>query len=70
MLTTRIEESYAQEINLRIQDGYGLFEESATQHIVMITRNGEVGRPRLALAREQLETLHGTVVFQLSRSFL
>ena len=40
------------------------FEESATQVIVMITRNGEVGRPRLALAREQLETLQGTVVFQ------
>ena len=31
------------------------FEESATQPIVMITRNGEVRRPRLALAREQLE---------------
>ena len=29
------------------------FEESAAQAIVMITRNGEVGRPRLALAREQ-----------------
>ena len=89
----RIEETYAQEINL---SGYlhqllGIFnelrchfqgiaeeserdmdwfEESAAQAIVMITRNGEVGRPRLALAREQLETLHGTVVFQLSRSFL
>ena len=70
MLTTRIEESYAQEINLRIQDGYGLFEESATQHIVMITRNDEVGRPRLALAREQLETLQGTVVFQLPREIV
>ena len=70
VLTTRIEESYAQEINLRIQDGYGLFEESATQHIVMITRNGEVGRPRLALAREQLETLQGTLVFQLSRDIV
>ena len=41
------------------------FEESSTQPIVMITRNGEVGTPRLALAREQLETLQGTVVFQL-----
>ena len=36
------------------------FEESAIQLVVTITRNGEVGRPRLALAREQLETLHGT----------
>ena len=31
------------------------FEESATQPIATITRNGEVGRSRLALAREQLE---------------
>ena len=46
------------------------FEESTTQPIVMITTNRKVRRPRLALAREQLETLHGTVVFQLSRSFL
>ena len=46
------------------------FEESATQAIVMTTRNGEVGRPRLALAREQLETLQGTVVFQLSRDIV
>ena len=30
----------------------------------MITRNREVGRPRLALAREQLETLHGEAGFQ------
>ena len=37
--------------------------EGTAQAIVMITRNGEVGRPRLALAREQLETLQGTVVF-------
>ena len=43
------------------------FEESSTQPIVMITRNGKVGTPRLALAREQLETLQGTVVFQLLR---
>ena len=43
------------------------FEESPTQPIVMITRNGKVGTPRLALAREQLETLQGTVVFQLPR---
>ena len=41
------------------------FEESATQPIVKITRNSEAGRPQLALAREQLETLRGTVVFQL-----
>ena len=41
------------------------FEESAVRPIVMMTRNGEVGRPRLALARKQLETLQGTVVFQL-----
>ena len=46
------------------------FEESATQAIVMITRNGEVGRPRLALAREQMETLQGTLVFQLSRDIV
>ena len=46
------------------------FEESAAQAIVMITRNGEVGRPRLTLAREQLETLQGTVVFQLSRDIV
>ena len=43
------------------------FDESAAQAIVMITRNGEVGRPRLALAREQLETLQGTVVLVLKR---
>ena len=36
----------------------------------MITRNGEVGRPRLALAREQSETLQGTVVFQLPREIV
>ena len=59
ILTTRIEES-------RIREGDWL-EESSTQPIVMITRNGEVGTPRLALAREQLETLQGTVVFQLPR---
>ena len=46
------------------------FEESAAQAIVMITRNGKVGRPRLAIAREQLETLQGTVVFQLSRDIV
>ena len=47
------------------------FEESAAQAIVMITRNGEVGRPRLALAREQLKTfIQGTVVFQLSRDIV
>ena len=46
------------------------FEESAAQAIVMITRNGEVGRPWLALAREKLETLQGTVVFQLSRDIV
>ena len=47
------------------------FEESATQPIEMITRNrGEVGRPRLSLAREQLKTLQGTVVFQLSRDIV
>ena len=40
------------------------FEESAAEAIVMITRNGEEERPWLALAREQLETLQGTVVFQ------
>ena len=43
------------------------FEESATQPIVMITRNGEVGR---ALTQEQLETLQGTVVFQLPRDIV
>ena len=32
------------------------FEESSTQPIVTIARNGEVGTPWLALAREQLET--------------
>ena len=46
------------------------FEESATQPIVMVTRNGEVGRPRLALTQEQLETLQGTVVFQLHREIV
>ena len=46
------------------------FEESAIQPIVTITRNGEVGRPRLALAREQLETLRGTVVVQLPRDIV
>ena len=87
VLTTRIEESYAQEITLigylnhllgilnelrfhfegiaeeseRVTDS---FEESTTQPIVTITRNGEVGRPRLALAREQLETLHGEAGFR------
>ena len=80
VLTTRIEESYAQEICL-IRDLYQLlcilnelrchfegiaeeserdidsFEDSATQPIVSTTTNGEVGRPRLALAREQLRTI-------------
>ena len=69
VLTTRIEESYAQEINLigylhqllcilsELQchfQGFAeesdrdidWFEESATQPIVTVTRNGEVGRPR------------------------
>ena len=92
-LTTRIEETYAQEINLRgyLHQLLGIlnelpchfqgtaeeserdmdwFEESAAQAIVTITRNGEVGRPRLTLAREQLETLQGTVVFQLSRDIV
>ena len=46
------------------------FEESAAQAIALITRNGEVGRPRLALAQEQLETLQGTMVFQLSRDIV
>ena len=40
------------------------FGESATQPIVSTTRKGEAGRPRLALAREQLETLHGDVGFR------
>ena len=43
------------------------FEESSTQPIVIITRNGEVGTPRLALAQEQLETLQVTAIFQLAR---
>ena len=46
------------------------FEELATQPIVMITRNGKVGQPQLALALAQLETLHGTVVFQLPRDII
>ena len=46
------------------------FEELAAQAIVMITRKAEVGRPRLALAQEQLETLQGTVVFQLFRGII
>lgn len=33
-------------------------EESATQPIVSVIRVGEVGRPWLELAQEQLETLH------------
>lgn len=33
-------------------------EESATQPIVSVIRGGEVGRPWLELAQEQLETLH------------
>ena len=93
VLTTRIEQSYAQEINLigylqqllcilnelrchfqgiteEPERDMDWFEESATQSIVTITRNGEVGRPRLALAREQLETLRGTVVLQLPRDIV
>ena len=96
VLTTRIEESYAQEINLigylhqlfcilnelrcyfegiaeESERDLDLFEESTTQPIVTITsrtRNGEFGRPRLALAREQLETPHGTVFFQLPRDIV
>ena len=46
------------------------FEESAAQAILMTTRNGEVGRPRLEIARKQLETLEGTVVFQLSHDIV
>ena len=87
VLTTRIEESFAQEITLigylhqllgilnelrrhfeaiaeESEGDIDSFEESATQPIVTITRNGEVGRPRLALAREQLETLHGEAGFR------
>ena len=90
VLTTRSEESYAQEICLisNLHQLLGIlnelrchfegiaeeserdidsFEESATQPIVSTTRNGEVGRPRVALAREQLETLHGDVGFRCSR---
>ncbi len=40
------------------------FEESASLPIVSVTRNGEVGRPRLQLAQEQLETLHGEAGFR------
>ena len=58
---------YFQGIAEEFERGMDWFEESSTQPIVMITRNGEVGTPRLALAREQLETLQGTVVFQLPR---
>ena len=58
---------YFQGIAEEFERGIDWFEESSIQPIVMITRNGEVGTPRLALAREQLETLQGTVVFQLPR---
>ena len=58
---------YFQGIAEEFERGMDWFEESATRPIVMITRNGEVGTPRLARAREQLETLQGTVVFQLPR---
>ena len=46
------------------------FEESAAQAILMITRNGEVGRPRLEIARKQLETLQGTAASQLPRDIV
>ena len=32
------------------------FEETATQPIVTLTRNGKVRRPRFIVAREHLET--------------
>ena len=32
------------------------FEETATQSIVTLTRNGKVRRPRFVVAREHLET--------------
>ena len=83
VLTTRIEESYGylnqllcilNELRCHLQGiaeeserDMDWFEESATQPIVMITRNGEVGR---ALTQEQLETLQGTVVFQLPRDIV
>ena len=50
---------YFQGIAKEFERGMDWFEESATRPIVMITRNGEVGTPRLARAREQLETLQG-----------
>ena len=39
------------------------FEELATPAIVSTARHEGVGRPRLALAQEQLETLHGEAGF-------
>lgn len=39
-------------------------EELATPAIVSTARNEGVGRPRLALAQEQLETLHGEAGFR------
>lgn len=40
------------------------FEELATPAIVSTARNEGVGRPGLALAQEQLETLHGEAGFR------
>ena len=39
---------YFQGIAEEFERGMDWFEESSTQPIVMITRNGEVGTPRLA----------------------
>ena len=72
VLTMRIEESYGylnqllcilnelrchfQGIAEEFDRDMNWFKKSSTQPIVTITRNGEVGTPRLALAQEQLET--------------
>ena len=47
------------------------FEESATRPIVTITGDGEVGRPQFnSTCLRTVETLHGTVVFQLPRDIV
>jgi len=77
VLTSRIEESCGQEIclighlhqllgiELRCHfEGIAEEAELATPAIVSTARNEGVGRPRLALAQEQLETLHGEAGFR------
>ena len=55
VLTVRIEESYTTARHPK-RATKSLLVTSASQSIVSVTRKGEVGRPRLQLAQEQLES--------------